>query len=114
MSFNQIKTSETPLYDQTKCPWLVAYLNKEILGSTATGTTGTINYDPGDSGAIQLTTPIDEWEFYGYNLDNPMKVCDSFVFRWDIQSLTHGQVTGVYYNNSMNESGIVYYKSYTP
>lgn len=107
MSFNQIKTSETPLYDQTKCPWLVAYLNKGVLGSN---TTGTINYDPGDSGAIQLTTSIDQWEFYKYNATNPMKVCDSFIFRWD--TFGSGGTNHNDFNNSMTKDGIVNYSSF--
>lgn len=107
MSFNQIKTSETPLYDKTKCPWLVAYLNKGVLGSA---TTGTINYDPGDSGAIQLTTSIDQWEFYKYNATNPMKVCDSFIFRWDTYG--SGGTNHNYFNNSMTKDGIVNYSSF--
>lgn len=110
LSFNQIKTSELPLYDKTKCPWLVAYLSKKTLGGTSTGTTGTINYDPADSGAIQLSVPLESWEFYGYNADNPMKVCDSFTFRWD----TIGFVSNtIYFNNSMNKYGITNYKAFS-
>lgn len=80
------------------------------MGSTKTGTTGTINYDPGDSGAIQLSTPIDEWEFYKYNATNPMKVCDSFIFRWD--TVGNGGTGYSYFNNSMTKNGIVNYSSF--
>lgn len=109
MSFNQIKTSETPLYDQTKCPWLVAYLTKETLGSSITGA---INYDPGNSGAIQLTTSIDQWEFYNYNATNPMKVCDSFIFSWDIKTKLPTGGEG-YFNNAMDKNGIINYKAFS-
>lgn len=33
MTFNQIKTSEMPIRDNTGCPWIVGYINKEV-GST--------------------------------------------------------------------------------
>ena len=42
MSFNQIKTRETPLYDKTGCPWIVGYIPKDSF-QEATTINATVN-----------------------------------------------------------------------
>ena len=66
---NQIKKREILLKDKTLCPWLVMYVKKGVLGTTAVGTQGIITVDIGaDSDFVYetLSTPIESWPLYQY------------------------------------------------
>lgn len=65
IGFNQIKKAEILLKDETKCPWIVAYVGKDSNGDLPTnGIKGTAsNTNPGyDESVISLTN----WEYYDY------------------------------------------------
>ena len=65
MTFNKIKKQEILLQDETKCPWLVAYVGKDSQGNPPTdGIKGTaLNTNPEYDEAI---TSLIDWEYYDY------------------------------------------------
>lgn len=66
---NQIKKSETRLYDETQCPWICMYLKKGALGSTSIGNQGkiTVDVEENDGDVYEvLQTPIGQWSMYDY------------------------------------------------
>lgn len=67
MSFNQIKTKEWLLQDNTKCAWLVGYYAKDSGVLNGVVRSNSKNSKP----TIDISIPIEEWEFYGYNSENP-------------------------------------------
>ena len=65
MSFNKVKKHEILLKDETKCPWIVAYVGKDSNGDLPkNGIKGTAsNTNPEyDESVISLTN----WEYYDY------------------------------------------------
>ena len=83
---NQIKKDEIGLYDRTKCPWLVMYLKKGVLGSTSIGTSGKVTIDVPENDADvyeTLTTPIGNWSMATYE-STDYKVMESpkFIVFW--------------------------------
>ena len=62
MTFNQIKTSETPLKDETGCAWVVGYIPKD---SFSEATEITAEY-PIEGGEDITVNGIDNWEFAQY------------------------------------------------
>lgn len=62
MTFNQIKTSETPLKDETGCAWVVGYIPKD---SFSEATEITADY-PIEGGEDITVNGIDTWEFAQY------------------------------------------------
>ena len=60
-SVNQIKTNETLLKDKSGCPWIVGYLAQNTEAKTYTTPT-----PEGASGAIQLGSTLEAWEYYRY------------------------------------------------
>lgn len=73
LNVNQIKKKEYLLRDSTRCPWLVLYIQKGVLGTTNAGIDGivTINVDENDGSVYEtLQTPIDQWQYYDY-ADDP-------------------------------------------
>ena len=67
LTFNQIKTRETLLKDESGIPWIVGYYAKD-----ATDITGSVPVnDMSDLGHIQLTTSIDAWEYSQYTAETP-------------------------------------------
>lgn len=66
IDLNQIKTSETLIKDKSKCPWIVGYYAKD-----AQDMTGTVPVTADSIPYIQLSSPIDSWEYAQYTTDNP-------------------------------------------
>ena len=76
---NQIKKEEILLKDKSACAWLVMYLKKGVLGTTAVGSGGKVTLDvPKNEEFIYetLTTPITTWSYYQY-VANDYKVRNS-------------------------------------
>ena len=65
MSFNKVKKHEILLKDETKCPWIVAYVGKDSNGDLPTnGIKGTAsNTNPEYDEAV---TSLIDWEYYDY------------------------------------------------
>ena len=65
VGFNQIKKAEILLKDETKCPWIVAYVGKDSNGKLPTdGIKGTAsNTNPEYDEAV---TSLTDWEYYNY------------------------------------------------
>lgn len=86
LQVNQIKTKEILLQDKSKCPWLVAYLKKGMLGTEELTNGINVNIPAAPGNFVQLGTKIDQWEYYkfsqlsGSNWKN-MIVADSIKFR---------------------------------
>ena len=69
LTVNQIKKQEIPIYDRTKCAWLVMYIKKGVLGTTAVGSSGKVTIDvPDDDGSVYetLNVPIASWSMAQY------------------------------------------------
>ena len=62
ITVNQIKKSQTPLYDKTGCPWVVVYYQNKMLADGDV----TIQWDSKPIADITLSTPITQWEYYKY------------------------------------------------
>lgn len=62
ISVNQIKTSETPLKDETGCAWVVGYIPKDAFPDGATVTGDAILDDSADI----TVAGIENWEYYQY------------------------------------------------
>lgn len=103
MRFNQIKTGETLLWDETACPWIVGYIPRD---SFETDTTVSINAQLGGSQDITVTN-LSDYAYYQYN----NQVVNGSVTNPKIQILvTHMAIRGgtLYrYGNAIkiNENG---------
>lgn len=67
LTFNQIKTKERLLKDESGIPWIIGYYAKDasnISGTVPTNPLDGLNY-------IQLASPIDAWEYSQYTEDSP-------------------------------------------
>lgn len=90
MSFNQIKTSETLLKDETKCAWVVGYIPRDFKKDSAIN----INYPLKGSADITVSK-LSNWQYYN-----------------EINKLQSGTlvnaVYGIYtkYNNTMIVAGL--------
>jgi hypothetical protein len=90
MSFNQIKTSETLLKDETKCAWVVGYIPRDFKTDSAIN----INYPLKGSADITVSK-LSNWKYYN-----------------EINKLQSGTlvnaVYGIYtkYNNNMLVAGL--------
>ena len=62
LTFNQIKTSETLLKDNTQSQWLIAYVPQGF-----TPDPGTISIPGTSTAAININVPINQWKFYIYS-----------------------------------------------
>ena len=62
ITVNQIKKSQTPLYDKTGCPWVVVYYQNKMLADGDV----TITWDSKPIADITLNTPISQWDYYKY------------------------------------------------
>ena len=95
MSFNQIKTSETLLKDETKCAWVVGYIPRDFKTDNAIN----INYPLKGSADITVNK-LSNWQYYN-----------------EIDKLQRGTlvnaVYGIYtkYNNTMIVAGLKSYGS---
>lgn len=73
MTFNQIKTSEYVLKDETGCAWVVGYIPKDAFPDGATVTGDAILDDSADI----TVAGIENWEYYQYqNTDFKASVTD--------------------------------------
>lgn len=73
MTFNQIKTSEYALKDETGCAWVVGYIPKDAFPDGATVTGDAILDDSADI----TVEGIENWEYYQYqNTDFKASVTD--------------------------------------
>lgn len=66
-SFSQIKKGQTPLYDETGCPWIVGYLPKKINKTNETTIKSIIRPDTAD----YVVSDITQWAYYQYVVTNP-------------------------------------------
>lgn len=65
--FSQIKKSQTPLYDETGCPWIVGYFPKKINKSAVTTIQSIVRPDSAD----YVVSDITLWDYYQYVTTNP-------------------------------------------
>ena len=65
MSFNQIKTSETPLKDETGCPWIVGYVPRDFYPTDddKKPKNVVINYPLTNTADITVTN-LSDWGYY--------------------------------------------------
>ena len=68
MTFNQIKKEETLLKDETKCPWLVAYLATTDAENNVKSYQATIN--TGGIEAQVVVNGLNNWEYAEYINNN--------------------------------------------
>ncbi len=91
MSVNQIKTSETPLKDETGCAWVVGYIPKDSFPDGQSVTT-----DITIQGAPDIVVNIlSDWEYYGYINGNTF----TGYFNQD------PEIYGYVYHHTKNTSG---------
>lgn len=74
MTFNQIKTSETLLKDETGCPWIVGYIARNTADNQRQDYS--ISFTP--KTAIDFEVDLTTWEYKDYTQSNP------FVRDWNI------------------------------
>lgn len=98
MNFNEIKTREFLLKDKTKCPWVVAYVAKNVPSDQLSG-----NVAIRPSGGIELGTSLDQWEFYKY-----INTLDG-VIRTEAPNLYNppSSITWRYHNASYNGRPVI-------
>lgn len=77
--FSQIKKSQTPLYDETGCPWIVGYLPKNLNINAVTTINSIIRPDSAD----YVVNDITEWDYYQYVSTNPDH---EYVYSDDIEN----------------------------
>lgn len=88
MTYNQIKTSETPLKDFSNCPWIVGYLARDKSFDSPI----TFSLDP--TVAAEYTT-FDDYPYYKYNAENPLYMADritnkAFIFNYTYTNIGSG------------------------
>lgn len=67
MLFNQIKTKEHLLKDESGIPWIVGYYAKDATDIKGTVPTNQLD----DLGYLQLSTSIEAWEYANYTAETP-------------------------------------------
>ena len=67
MTFNQIKTSETPLKDETGCAWVVGYIPKDALHSNTIHGDVILDYTADYEYATLADFPLNDWINEEYN-----------------------------------------------
>lgn len=63
ITVNEIKKEQTLIKDSTDVGWIVGYYSKETTNDKLKGTIAKNDTVPG---AIKITTPIEQWEYYQY------------------------------------------------
>lgn len=101
-SVNQIFTSQTLLKDQSGCGWFIGYYPTNVTGLTGTIKTNDIAKETFEI----LPTPIENWEYYEYSSNNPLKAFPTradleFYFEEYVQFV--GSTTGVYELNMLTK-----------
>ena len=66
-SFSQIKKSQTPLYDETQCPWIVGYIPKKLNKTSQV----TIESAVRPEGADYVVSSLSNWDYWQYVTSNP-------------------------------------------
>lgn len=65
--YSQIKKSQTPLYDETECPWIVGYIPKKLNKSSDTTIKSVVRPDSAD----YTVADISAWDYWQYVTTNP-------------------------------------------
>lgn len=99
MTFNQIKTSETQLKDETGCAWVVGYIPKD---SFSEATEITADY-PIEGGEDITVNGIDTWEFAQYQTQ-PFKAYPS-TYNYAGYARTLGGFGAVVFGWGTNDKG---------
>ena len=108
MTYNQIKQSETLLWDETKCPWIVGYIPRDSFQSNKT-----VSVEAQISGSADITVEqLSDYPFYQYantivsgQVTNPtIQIATTF---WLTKRDISGTPTNYYYNNyiKINQDG---------
>ena len=103
MTFNQIKTSEQLLFDETNCPWIVGYIPRDAFDTDTSVSVETTLTGAAD---IELNS-ISDYPFYQYantivsgQVTNPtIKIALTYRLQ-DRES--SGALTTYYYNNTIS------------
>lgn len=109
-AYNKIKTSETLLYDETKCPWIVGYIPRDAIKDQATEVSTSLVspfYD------LTYSTLDAFYEAFPYLKGGasrvPVKKLISTIY--NIRGTLNQQVLSAVYNIAFNKLG---YVSYNP
>ena len=109
-AYNKIKTSETLLYDETKCPWIVGYIPRDAIKDQATEVSTSLVspfYD------LTYSTLDDFYAAFPYLKNSasrvPVKKLISTIY--NIRGTLNQQVLSAVYNIAFNKLG---YVSYNP
>ena len=108
MTFNQIKTGEQLLFDETHCPWIVGYIPRNAFN-----TNQTVKVETQLTGSADITVEhLSDYPFYQYantivsgQVTNPtIKIALTY---WLMHRELSGSFTNYYYNNtiSLNQNG---------
>lgn len=81
MGFNQIKTSETLLKDETGCAWIVGYYARSDADSIVTMSGTTVRNFPVD---IELPSTIEDWDYYKYTTQDFVGVPTKLNFEAEV------------------------------
>ena len=82
MTFNQIKTSETLLKDETSCPWIVGYIAREEAGGGVKSYSATTSLSTPLS---QSVTSLSDWIGYNAYINNKPFVGPLKNYSFDIR-----------------------------
>lgn len=104
MTFNQIKTSETLLKDETGVPWIVGFVPKNAFQEETEITSQLTN----PANAITVST-LENWDFYKY-VENYTRFVKTYrIYNWAHVNNNVGSATyGINYNGSSYSSEFDY------
>lgn len=97
MSFNQIKNEEIPLYDGSKCPWVVAYLSTNKP-------TNEVKWLPTNVKADIEEDKLENWDYTADNEYNVYQDGTGAYHAWTFNSFT-GTINGELIEYSWNNNG---------
>ena len=92
MTYNQIKTSEWLLKDNSNCPWIVGYVTKDFAG-------GKISIPADVLTSVTELSSLEQYTYYKYNIDNPLFISsaiDERLFRLN------------FYSNGLDRDSFIY------
>ena len=99
MGFNQIKTSETLLKDETGCAWIVGYYARSEADSIVTMSGTTVRNFPVD---IELPSTIEDWDYYKYTTQDFVGVPTKLNFETEVS--LNNTINFVYYTSGSDIS----------
>lgn len=111
MTFNQIKTSETPLTDETNSAWIVGYITSKTTYTDENNTEQPLNMEVDIDfamGADEAVSSISEYKYYQYsNLSNNRQDLVGFPSKiaFCVYALEKATVLPRLYKVCFNESG---------